>query len=128
MLDREDHLSRRFIDGDSERAVRRMKHPCGLDVAFCLPIEDDQMIFGVIVHSEDVAGLRIDVDAAIQFQMRLRSTDDPLRLRECGVWWSVRRAVVDERAEHVLVLQDDFVALGVHGYSAEQRVTITNDS
>src|SRR5438477_10399938 len=80
MLDREDHFFGWFINSDTECAMRRVQHPSRRNVSLRIAIENNEVILGIVVHGEDVAGLRIDVDPAIQLEMSLRSSDEALRL------------------------------------------------
>ena len=72
-------------------------------VAFGVPVEDHQRIYGVIIHCVNVAVLGINIKTALKFDLGIQPGNEPLRLGEpCG-WRSCGSSIVDQDLEQVLV-------------------------
>ena len=79
-----------------------MQLAVGFHISYRFAGEDDQSVDRVIVHRVDVAGGRIDVEAALKLDFRVEAADDSFGIGN-GRGAGVGLAVVDKDVEKVFV-------------------------
>src|SRR5262245_56106105 len=94
VLESQEHLLRGFVIRYSKRYMWRVQFPGGLRIAFCRAIKDDKAVYRIVVHCEDAAVPRVNVESALKFDSRIQSRNDALGLGEFSSWRSVRCPVV----------------------------------
>ena len=126
MLNGEEDLLGLFVDCNAICSVRRMQRPVRAGVPSRIPREDRERIECVVVDGINIAGLRVDIQAAVELNFRVVSGNDALRLRQARGGRSVRQTVVDHNLKKVLVLKNDFIVNHIHGDGAVGWKRIAN--
>jgi hypothetical protein len=109
---------------DAEGAVGGGGGADGRDVTVGAGREDHEPVARVVVGRPDLAGLGIDVDARLEFDLGLVAGNRPLGNAELGARRRVLEPVVDEDLERALVGEHDLVALGVHRHGGKGRIRV----
>ena len=105
-----------------------MQLTSGRDIAFGVSIEDDQRIHCIVVDGVDVPRLRIDIETALKFNLRLKPGNHPLWLRQPGTGRSGGRPAIDHDLKQVLIGHHDFIVDGIDRDRTEGGVRVANPS
>ena len=124
VLGGQEHLVPLVVHGDAERPVRGAQRPFRRRVPLGAVSEDDERIHGVVVRREDVAGLRIDMDAGLELDEGAVPGQRPLRRARLRAGRGVLESIVHQDLEEVLVGEDDFVALRIDGNCGKPGVLV----
>ena len=106
--------------------MRSGENTRGLDVSLRVARKYDHFVAGVGFDRIDVSILRIDVDAIVELDIRLRPRNDSFGFGKRRVGWRVIQPVEDAKSPIVVVHEDHFVIAGIDRHGAVNRIFIAN--